>query len=87
MVHIRYADSFLKEARRLPKGIQDLLLTQTERFGANPRDPRLHTKILHGRLEGKFSFRVTRNYRVIYRIEDRDQYTFLIIDDRKDIYR
>lgn len=86
-IEIVYAQSFLRDARRLPHDVQDRLREQVERFRADPLDPRLHAKQLHGRLEGCSSFRITRNYRALYRAIDHRAYVLLAVDDRKNIYR
>jgi addiction module RelE/StbE family toxin len=86
-VEIIYAQSFIRDAQRLPRDAQERLQEQVERFRANPLDPRLHAKALHGRLEGYSSFRITRNYRALYRWSGQAVYILLAVDDRKDVYR
>lgn len=61
-------------------------MEQEKIFRQNPRDPRLHLKPLKGRLKGLFSFRVTRNYRVLLAWQDKENILFYEIGDRKFIY-
>lgn len=86
-VEIVYTQSFLRDAQRLPRDVRKRLQEQVEHFRVNPLDPRLHAKALHGRLEGYSSFRITRNYRALYRRNGQTVYILLAVDDRKDIYR
>ncbi|MBI3541418.1 MAG: type II toxin-antitoxin system RelE/ParE family toxin [Deltaproteobacteria bacterium] len=83
---IQYTSHFLKEFKKLPKGIRELAVQQEAIFRADPHDPRLHAKPLKGRLKGFFSFRVTRNYRVLFTWKDKENVLFYEIGDRKFIY-
>ena len=53
----------------------------------NPFHPLLHTKKLTGQLAGFFSFRITRDYRVIFEFSDPDTLRLIRAADRKEIYR
>lgn len=83
---IHYTSHFIKAFEKLPKQIQQLAIRQEEIFRNNPNDSRLHIKALKGRLEGLYSFRVTRNYRVLFAKKDTVIYLFYEIGDRKFIY-
>lgn len=85
-MEIHYSSDFTREFRALPKEIQRLAIRQEQIFRHDPNDPRLHTKALKGRLKGLYSFRVTRNYRVLYAWKEKDQVLFYEIGDRKYIY-
>ena len=63
-----------------------LYAVQKERFCENWRDPRLHIKKVKG-LNLAFSFRVTRNYRVLFYFQDNDTAIFFDVDHRKDVYQ
>lgn len=87
MVRIVYSNYFERSARHIP-GIQlvklsRLLLLLQE----NPFDPRLHTKQLTSELSGLFSFRITRDWRVIFRFESPEEIVLIDIGHRKDIYK
>jgi len=79
--------SFLKSAQRLPQNIKEKLGERLGLLEANPYHPLLHTKKLSGDLAGFFSFRITREWRVIFYFEDPETIRVLEADHRKDIYR
>lgn len=47
----------------------------------------LHTKYLTGRLPGLLSFRITRDWRVIFKFNDAHTIQLIRVRHRKDIYR
>jgi mRNA-degrading endonuclease RelE of RelBE toxin-antitoxin system len=83
---IHYTSDFIKAFEKLPKSIQEKAVGQESIFRENPNDSRLHLKALKGRLKGLLSFRVTRNYRIIFSWKDRENVLFYEIGDRKFIY-
>lgn len=83
---VLYADEFRKQFRTLPKGVQTLYRKQEALFRADWRDSRLHTKKLAGH-PLSFSFRVTRQYRILFSFVDANTVLFATIGHRKDIYR
>ena len=83
---IHYTKQFAKSFKKLPAHIQKLAITQEDIFKKNPSDPRLHTKPLSGSLKGVSSFRVTREYRVLYSWKDKENVLFYEIGHRKWIY-
>lgn len=66
MVQIVYNKNFLKSAACLPKETQIKLAKQIEVIREKPFLPKLHTKYLTGELAGLLSFRITRDWRVIF---------------------
>ena len=82
-----FSTSFLKSAKRLPEKIQKKLDFQTDLLEKSVFHPLLHTKQLAGNLTGFYSFRITRDYRVIFRFLDPDIIQLTQAADRKDIYR
>lgn len=85
-MNILYADEFRKQFKRLPTDIQNFYHRQESIFKINWRDPRLHLKKLKDH-PFPFSFRITRNYRVIFTFVDQKTVLFATIGHRKDIYR
>jgi len=83
---IHYSSHFEKSFKALPKKIKEFAIQQEEIFRRNSQDPRLHVKALKGKLKGLFSFRVTRNYRVLFTWKDGENVLFYEIGDRKFIY-
>lgn len=84
---IHYTSHFVKTFKKLPRTIQMLAIKQEGIFKKDPSDPRLHAKELKGRLKNLMSFRITRNYRLLYAWQDREIVVFYEIGDRKAIYR
>jgi mRNA-degrading endonuclease RelE of RelBE toxin-antitoxin system len=79
-------DRFSKSFKKLPVEIRDFYLKQEAIFRESWRDPRLHLKKISG-LGLAFSFRLTRNYRVLFYFQNQDTAIFFEIDHRKNIYR
>ena len=84
---IVYGNGFLKSLSRFPPDIQKKTASLLEFLQNNPFHPLLHTKKLTGRLAGFFSFRITRDYRVIFEFSDPDTLRLTRAADRKEIYR
>jgi len=82
-----YSKGFLKSAKNLPKAQQYKLSKLLELLKENPYHHFLHTKYLTGELSGYLSFRITRDWRVIFRFLDPDTIQLLRVKHRKDIYR
>ena len=79
-------DDFNRVFKKLPRKIQSFYKNQEERFQNNWRDSRLHVKKLR-LLSLAFSFRITRNYRVLFYFQNSTTAVFFEVDNRKDIYR
>lgn len=86
-MQIVYDKGFLKGIKILPKNIQEKLAYLLELLQKNPFAPLLHTKRLSGELAGMFSFRITRDWRVIFYFQDPEIIQLLKVAHRKDIYR
>ncbi len=87
MIRIQYDRSFLKCVQMLPTKIQERLAATIEILQQEPFHSTLHTKRLSGSLTGILSYRVTREYRVIFQFVDQSTIQLLEVDHRKDIYR
>ena len=87
MPTVRYSDAFLKSARKLPKKQQEKLASLIELLSKNPFHPQLHTKHLTGKLSGLYSFRITRDWRVIFQFVSPQEIELVDVANRKDIYR
>lgn len=84
---IVYSKEFLKSAKKLPTAQQRKLAALLEYMQEDPFHSLLHSKRLSGELAGLLSFRITREWRVIFLFEDPDQIRLLRAEHRKDIYR
>jgi len=81
---IFYSQRFGKDLVSFPAGIKRIYKKQENIFLVNWKDTRLHTKGVVG--ASLFSFRVTRNYRVLFRFISNDSVLFAAIGHRKDVY-
>ena len=87
MVSLVYTNSFLKSAKKLPKSQQSKLAQLLETLQENPFHQKLHTKNLTGPLTGFYSFRITRDWRVIFQFLSPDAVKIIELGHRKDIYK
>lgn len=87
MLEVVFHPNFIKSARKLPKAQQIKLAALIELLQKNPYNPLLHTKHLSSPLIGLLSFRITREWRVVFRFIDEG--TILLVDTahRRNIYR
>lgn len=82
-----YSKHFLKSASHLPESIQNKLDELLPILAENPFHPLLHSKPLMGRLHEAHSFRITRDWRVIFVFESEDIIRLVTVGHRKEIYR
>ena len=87
MIQIIYGQHFLKSAKKLPIKIQDKLARQINLLQKNPFHPLLHTKSLTSSLSGFYSFRITRDWRVIFQFREAEIINLIEVAHRKDIYK
>mgnify|MGYP001561746022 CR=1 FL=1 len=87
MIRIFESAHIEKDARLLPHEIQNKLARLLVCFKENPFDSRLHTKPLSEPLRGLFAFRITRDWRVIFKFLTPREVLLLRVKHRKDIYR
>lgn len=87
MISIRYSKYFLRQANKLPKEQQNKLANLLSLLQKDPFYPQLHSKNLTGRLSGLYSFRITREYRVIFKFNSPTEVQLIDVSHRKDIYR
>lgn len=82
-----YDKDFLKDARALPTTQQNKLADLLEIFQDQPFHPLLHTKPLGAPLQGMFSFRVTRGYRVGFKFDTSHTIRLLATGHRNTFYK
>jgi len=87
MITLVYGNHFLKSARKLPKSQQKKLAKLLEIIQKNPFHSQLHTKLLTEKLAGLYSFRITRDWRVIFQFLSPDKIQLIDVAHRKDIYK
>jgi len=84
---IVYSKDFLKQVGALPTKVQEQLDTLVHILSNDPFYPTLHTKRLKGQLKSMLSFRITRDWRVIFIFQSSSEIRLISIGNRKDIYR
>lgn len=87
MVRVYYAKKFLKQVKSLPLVQQNKLTQLIQLLSDDPQDSRLHSKRLQGEMKHLLSFRITRDWRVIFRFLENNSVEFMEVEHRKDIYR
>ena len=87
MKEVIYSRQFLRASLKLSKNIHNKLDELISIVATNPFHSLLHTKQLSGDFEHLYSFRITRDWRVIFSIESNDTIKLLDVAHRKDIYR
>ena len=85
MDRVVFGRTFLKDARKLPAAQQKKLAALLEELAADPFSPLLHSKPLSGPLTGQYSFRITRDWRVVFVFVDREKVKLIDVLHRKDI--
>lgn len=86
MRELTFGNSFLKSAKHLDAILKTKLKIYLDILQKEPFNKKLHTKLLKGDLSGFYSFRLSRDYRIIFKI--RSEEIFLVnIGHRKDIYQ
>lgn len=87
MVTVSYSKYFLSQSKKLPRTQQEKLAKLIDFLSENPLDSKLHAKHLTGRLSGLYSFRITRDYRVVFQFLSPTEVQLVDVAHRKDIYR
>ncbi len=87
MTSIVYSKHFLRSSRRLPQRTQKKLARKLEILRQNPFHSLLRTKALGGKLLGFYSFRITRDYRVIFQFKEQNVVKLIEVGHRKEIYK
>ena len=87
MISVIYGDRFLRSAQKLTKKQQTKLANLLTILQQNPFNRSLHAKHLSGPLTGLFSFRITRDWRVIFQFFSSDEIKLIDIGHRREIYR
>lgn len=87
MIRIVYHSNFLRSAGVLSQSDRIKLARLLTVSQANPFHPLLHTKRLTGHLTGILSFRITRDWRVLFCFLVPDCIKLLRVVHRKDAYQ
>ena len=87
MRQLIFSSQFLKSAEKLDNKVKPKLKFSLDVLSENPFDARLQTKSLSGKISGQYSFRLGRDYRVIFKFTSDGAISVLRVGNRKDIYR
>ncbi len=82
---LSFHKNFSKSFKKLPQNIQTKTIELEEIIKENPFHPLLKSKKLSGKLSMFYSMRVTREYRILFQIEEK-LIIFYEAGHRKDIY-
>ncbi len=82
-----YSKDFIKAVKLLPKHIQKKLSILLEILREDSFNQKLHTKPLTGLLKGYYSFRITRDWRVIFNFLNPKTIFLIDVAHRRDIYK
>ncbi len=82
-----FGGRFLNSAKKLEEKLKLRLKKNLDSLSDNPFHLYLHTKPLTGELRGLYSFRLGRDFRVIFKFLDNKEIHLIDITHRKDIYR
>ncbi len=80
-------EEFIKQYQKLPKAIQKKAERQQKLFLKNPLYPSLHTEKLQPKDKEIWSFRIDREYRIIFRFLSSDEVILLTCGHHSWIYR
>lgn len=84
---IVYGEGFVKDVRKLPSEVQEKLARMISLLARDISDGRLHVKALSIPLVGKYSFRITRDWRVGFKFVAPRTVMLLVADRRDKIYK
>jgi addiction module RelE/StbE family toxin len=87
MINLLYGKHFFKSAKKISGNQQEKLAELLTILKQNPFDSRLHTKTLSGRFSGCYSFRITRDWRVVFQFNSPRDIKLIELGNRKDIYK
>lgn len=79
MTKIFYTSQFIKSLKKLPKNIVIIFENKQSFFTINPFNPLLRTHKLEGKLKEYYSFSVNSEYRVIFKVINRNKILFFDI--------
>lgn len=86
MYSLYYGKSFLSSIEKLDSKIQLKIQTKLAVLQQDPHHSTLHTKPLQGTLAGFYSFRVGRDYRVIFQFLEEKKILLLSAKPRGSVY-
>lgn len=86
-MEIFFTEKFEEEYDRLPKDIREKAQKQERLFQNNPHHPSLRTEKLSPKWKEVWSFRIDKNYRIVFRFLDKNKVLFLNAGTHDWIYK
>lgn len=87
MIHIEVTEEFETNYDRLPLAIKKKAERRQALFIENPFSPSLETEKLNPKSREVWSFRIDRQYRIVFRFLDGQRVLFLTVGPHSWIYR
>lgn len=87
MITVGFKKGFQKSTKALNNKQREKLSEFVVLLTEDPFHPKLHAKPLTGKLAGLFSFRIARDWRVVFRFLSSREILVITVRHRKDIYR
>ena len=84
---IDYTSEFEERYSELPQKVKTKAEKQERLFRNNPFHPSLHTEKLSPKSKEVWSFRIDKNYRIIFKFSDKNKVLFLNVGHHHWIYR
>ena len=84
--NIYFSKKFIKELKKLPKGVIEIAVKKENIFRDNPLHPSLRLHELHGKFKGIWSISLSGNYRIIFERMKNGDILFISIG-KHDIYK
>ena len=78
---IAYAPNFLRQYKKLPRGLQLEVKEKIDLFKSDPNHKFLKTHKLKGSLKNRWSFSVNYSYRIIFGHLTKDEVILLAVGD------
>lgn len=85
-MRIRYARTFKKQYKRLPKKFQEQFDDRVALFVSDPTHPLLRVHPLVGRYAGYWSMNVSGDVRALYRMDAEEVIIFALIGTHSTLY-
>jgi len=87
MREIVFSDNFVSSVKNLDRVIAVKINNGLALLQKNAFHPKLHTKPLRGKLTGFYSFRVGRDYRVIFKFLQNKNIFLISAEHRSKVYK
>jgi len=87
---IRFSPDFirlLKKIKRTDKALTDQINKQLKLFQLQPQHPSLRTHKLSGKMKNRWSISLSRSFRMIYILLEKDEAYFIAIGTHDKVYR